>query len=307
MQEFDTIILGGGPAGLSAALYASRANLNALVLENAAIGGQLATTSEIENYPGGMLNATGPAITERMKEQSIYFGSVIKNENYKNMIIQDKYFILTTDKEVYKAKTVIIATGSKHKLMGAKGEEEYRGLGVSYCATCDANFFRGLKVAVVGGGDSAIDEGIFLTKFADKVTIIHRRDELRAAKSLQDKAFANPKMDFIWDSTIEEIKGQGVVQSMILKNLKSGETKEMPIDGVFVFIGYTPNSKIFADFVEIDNLGNILTDEDMRTKTPGLFVAGDVRKKMLKQAITAAADGAIAAVSAEKYISHTFE
>ncbi|MFZ7130825.1 MAG: thioredoxin-disulfide reductase [Eubacteriales bacterium] len=307
MHEYDTIIIGGGPAGLSAALYASRADLKTMVLETGALGGQIATTSEVENYPGSIQHCTGPTLTERMKEQSLSFGTDIKFEAYQEMTKVGDYFLIRTDQGEYKSKTVIIATGSRPKLIGCKGEQEFRGLGVSYCATCDANFFRGLNVAVVGGGDSAVDEGLFLTKFAKKVILIHRRDELRAAKALQNKAFANPKMDFIWNSTIEEIKGNGVVQSMITKDVKTHEVKEIPIDGVFVFIGYTPNSKEFQDFVALDNAGNVITDEEMKTKTPGVFAAGDIRKKLLKQAITASADGAIAAISAEKYIANYFE
>lgn len=302
MKEYDTIIIGAGPAGLSAALYAARGDLKTLVLESGVTGGQIATTSEVDNYPGSIEHCTGPTLSERMKQQCVSFGAQINSETYKSMKKEGNYFFLKTDKEEYKSKAVIVATGSKPKMMGCKGEEQYRGLGVSYCATCDANFFRGLKVAVVGGGDSAIDEGLFLTKFAEKVTIIHRRDELRAAKSLQQRAFNNPKMDFIWNSSIEEIKGDGVVQSLLIKNVKTGETQEVPMDGVFVFIGYTPNTKGFEEFVELDDGGNVLTDENMKTSTLGLFAAGDVRKKTLKQAITASADGAIAAVNAEKYI-----
>jgi thioredoxin reductase (NADPH) len=188
--------------------------------------------------------------------------------------------------------------------IGCKGELEFRGMGVSYCATCDANFFRGLSVTVVGGGDSAVEEGLYLTKFADKVTLIHRRDTLRAARSIQEKAFANPKMEFMWDSTVEEIKGDGVVKSIVVKNTKTNEIAEVETDGVFVFIGYEPSSDEFIDYVKLDEKGNIMSDENMNTNVPGIFVAGDVRSKLLKQVVTAVADGAIAAISAEKYIAH---
>ncbi|MFZ7121260.1 MAG: thioredoxin-disulfide reductase [Eubacteriaceae bacterium] len=306
MHEYDTIIIGGGPAGLSAALYASRANLNTLLLELGTLGGQISSTSEVENYPGSIRECTGPLLVERMKEQCIDFGTDIKIERFTSFKKQDKYFVVSTEKDSYKSKTIIIATGAYPKVIGCKGEKEFIGLGVSYCATCDANFFRGLKVMVVGGGDSAVDEGIYLTKFVEKVTIVHRRSELRAAKSLQKKAFSNPKIDFIWDSTIEEVKGNGIVRSVMIRNLKTEAVKEVPVDGVFVFIGYHPNTENFKDVIEMDNRGNILSDEDMNTNIPGVFVAGDVRKKTLKQVVTAAADGAVAAVNAEKYIAKIF-
>lgn len=306
MHEYDTIIIGGGPAGLSAALYASRANLKTLVLELGTLGGQITSTSEVENYPGSIRECTGPLLAERMKEQCIDFGTDIKIEKFTSFKKQDKYFLISTEKDSYKSKTIIIATGAYPKVIGCKGEKEFIGLGVSYCATCDANFFRGLKVMVVGGGDSAVDEGIYLTKFVEKVTIVHRRNELRAAKSLQEKAFSNPKIDFIWDSTIEEVKGNGIVQSVLIRNLKTEEVKEVPVDGVFVFIGYHPNTEYFKDVIEMDDRGNILSDEDMNTNIPGVFVAGDVRKKTLKQVVTAAADGAVAAVNAEKYVAKIF-
>ncbi|WP_152803885.1 thioredoxin-disulfide reductase [Alkalibaculum sporogenes] len=302
MHEYDTIIVGGGPAGLSAALYSSRAMLKTLVLEQAAVGGQITSTSEVENYLGS-ISSNAIDIVTRMKDQALEFGSEIKAEKYKSLTKKDNIFQVTTDKGYYECKSVIIATGSHSQYIGCKGEQEFTGLGVSYCATCDANFFRGLNVVVVGGGDSAVDEGIYLTKFANKVTLIHRRDELRAAKSLQERAFANPKMEFIWDSTVEEIKGDGIVKAILVRNIKTNEITELQTDGVFVFIGYKPNSDEFKEIVKLDDKGNIISDENMHTSIPGIFVAGDVRNKMLKQIITAASDGAIAAISAEKYIA----
>ncbi len=303
MHEYDTIIVGGGPAGLSAALYSSRSMLKTLVLESGTVGGQVTSTIDVGNYPGS-ISDNAQELATRMKEQALAFDAEIKLEKFKELTQKDNCFHVATDKEEYKCKAIIIATGSYPMTIGCKGELEFRGSGVSYCATCDANFFKGLHVTVVGGGDSAVDEGIYLTKFADKVTVIHRRDTLRATKSTQAKAFANPKMDFMWNSTVEEIKGDGIVKSIMVKNLKTNEIKEVQTDGVFVYIGYEPNSDDFIDFVKLDQKGNIIADENMKTNVPGIFVAGDVRSKTLKQVITAVSDGAIAAISAEKYIAH---
>lgn len=302
MQDYDVVIIGGGPAGLSAGLYSSRALLKTLIVESGAVGGQVTTTSDMENYPGS-ISDNAMDLANRMKEQALHFGTEIVTGRCKSVKKVDSYFHIVTDKEEYKAKAVIIATGSQPRNIGCKGEQEFRGLGVSYCATCDANFFRGLHVVVVGGGDSAIDEGLYLTKFADKVTVVHRRDTLRAAKSLQKKAFANVKMEFILDSVVEEIKGDGIVNAVVLRNVKTKELTELKAEGVFGFVGYNPSSELFKDLVEVDGKGYIVSDENMKTTVPGIFVAGDVRKKMLKQVITATADGAVAAISAEKYIT----
>ncbi|HCX64849.1 MAG TPA: thioredoxin-disulfide reductase [Eubacteriaceae bacterium] len=307
MKEFDTVIIGGGPAGLSAGLYAARANMKAVVIEKAEPGGQMTTTSDVDNYPGSIENPTGIGLSMRMKDQCKTFGTEIAKETVSSIDKEEDRFIVKTDKNEYEAKTVIAATGSNPKKIGCKGEDQFRGMGVSYCATCDGFFFKDMTVAVVGGGDSAMDEGIFLTKFAKEVIVIHRRDELRAAKSLQDKAFANDKIRFVFDSVVEEIKGDNVVQAIDVKNVKTGEVEELKVDGVFVFVGYQPNGDLFEKFVERDEDGFIIGDEDMKTSTEGLFVAGDLRKKSLKQVVTAAADGAIAAVQAEKYIADKFE
>lgn len=301
MQEYDVVIIGGGPAGLSAGLYASRALLKTLIIESATVGGQITTTSDMENYPGS-ISDNAMDLANRMKEQTLRFGAEMITARCESVKKVDSCFHIVTDKEEYKAKALIIATGAQPRNIGCKGEQEFRGLGVSYCATCDANFFRGLDVIVVGGGDSAIDEGLYLTKFANKVTVVHRRDTLRAAKSLQKKAFANVKMEFIFDSTVEEIKGDGIVNAVVLKNVKTKELTEIKADGVFAYVGYSPNSELFKDLIEVDGQGYIVSDENMKTTVSGIFVAGDVRKKMLKQVITAAADGAVAAISAEKYI-----
>lgn len=306
-QEYDIIIIGGGPAGLSAGLYAARSRAKTLILEKGKWGGQAATTEELENYPGSIENPTGPRIVERMKEQVQHFGAETKVETVVRLDLKGDIKTVVTDKSEYKAKTVIVATGAKPRLLGCPGELEFRGKGVSYCATCDADFFTDLRVVVVGGGDSAIQEAIYLTKFAEKVTVIHRRDQLRAAKSLQEKAFANEKIDFIWDSVVEEIQGDGIVERVIIKNKKTGEVSEVETDGVFIFVGYDPVSDLVKGILETDERGYIVTDDRMRTNIEGVFAAGDVRSKMLRQVITAAADGAIAAVAAEHYIAEKFE
>lgn len=305
-KNYDTIIIGAGAAGLSAGLYASRGRVKTLILERGQVGGQTITTEDVENYPGSVEDPTGPKLMERMRKQSEAFGTEIKQETVEGLEKDGKYFNIKTNKELYKSKTIIIATGAEPRLLGAPGEKEFRGRGVSYCATCDGDFFEGLNIAVVGGGDSAVEEGMYLTKFAQKVTIIHRRDELRAVKSLQERAFANNKIDFIWDTVVEEIKGEGVVQSLVLKNKKTDKISELKVDGAFIYVGYKPISQLFEGFVDMDESKYIIGNEEMKTNVPGVFVAGDVRKKMLKQIITAAADGAIAAVSVEKYIAENF-
>ena len=307
MQDvYDIIAIGGGPAGLSAGLYGARSRAKTLILEKGKWGGQAATTEELENYPGSIEQPTGPEITARMKRQAEEFGAETRAETVTKLELDGKIKRVITDSAEYRAKTVIIATGAKPRLLGCPGELELRGKGVSYCATCDADFFTDLRVVVVGGGDSAIQEAIYLTKFAEKVTVIHRRDELRAAKSIQERAFANPKIDFIWDSVVTEIKGDGIVESVVVKNVKTNEIKEVRTDGVFMFVGYDPVSELVKGMVDMDEKGYIITDENMSTSIEGVFAAGDVRVKSLRQVVTAAADGAIAAVRAEHYISENF-
>ena len=307
MQDtYDIIIIGGGPAGLSAGLYGARSRAKTLILEKGEWGGQAATTEELENYPGSIEQPTGPEITERMKRQAEEFGAQTKAETVTELELKGKIKKVVTDNSEYLTKTIIIATGAKPRLLGCPGELELRGKGVSYCATCDADFFTDLRVVVVGGGDAAIQEAIYLTKFAEKVTVIHRRDELRAAKSIQEKAFANDKIDFIWDSVVTEIKGDGIVESVVVKNVKTNEQSEMEIDGVFMFVGYDTVSDLVRGLVDTDEKGYIITDENMNTSVEGVFAAGDVRVKSLRQVVTAASDGAIAAVRAEHYITEKF-
>lgn len=309
---YDVIIIGAGPAGLAAGLYASRARLNTLIIEKEGEGGQIKTTDEVANYPGSIENASGPSLIARMVEQVNEFGAKRTIDEIKSVELEGKIKVLKGAKEEYQAKTVIIATGATPRPIGCPGEKELTGRGVSYCATCDAAFFEDLEVFVVGGGDSAVEEAMYLTKFARKVTIVHRRDELRAAKSIQEKAFKNEKMNFMWDSVITEVKGDGILESMIVKNVKTGEEKEIFADeddgtfGVFVFVGYNPATKLFDGIIEMEN-GYIKTDDNMHTNVPGIFAAGDNRVKSLRQVVTATADGAIAAVQAEKYINENFE
>lgn len=309
---YDVIIIGAGPAGLAAGLYASRARLNTLIIEKEGDGGQIATTDEVANYPGSIENASGPSLVARMVEQVNEFGAKKISDEIKSVDFSGKIKVLKGAKEEYQAKSVIIATGAVPRPIGCPGEKELVGRGVSYCATCDAAFFEELEVFVMGGGDTAVEEAMYLAKFARKVTIIHRRDELRAAKSIQEKAFKHDKLEFIWDSVITEIKGDGILESMVIKNLKTGEEKEIFADeedgtfGVFPFIGYLPATKLFDGIIDIED-GYIRTDEDMKTNIDGVFAAGDVRVKSLRQVVTATADGAIAAVQAEKYIDNAFE
>ncbi|MFV0440604.1 MAG: thioredoxin-disulfide reductase [Lachnospirales bacterium] len=310
-KVYDIVVVGAGPAGLSCGLYAGRAKMDVLILEKKAVGGQIVITDEIENYPGAPNHSTGPSIINQMKEQALHFGAVIEKDDVLSFDLSDKIKVVKGAKAEYKAKTVVVAGGGSPRLMGCPGEKELTGKGVSYCATCDANFFEELEVFVIGGGDAAIEEAMYLTKFARKVTVVHRRDELRAAKSIQDKAFANDKLEFLWDTVVEEVKGDGIVESIVFKNVKTGELTEYEADeddgtfGVFPFIGFTPVSEIYKDILTMEN-GYIVTDDNMRTNLDGVFAAGDIRVKSLRQVVTAAADGAIAAVEAEKYINEHF-
>ncbi|MDP3388043.1 MAG: thioredoxin-disulfide reductase [Eubacteriales bacterium] len=304
---YDVIILGGGPAGLAAGLYAGRARLETLIIEKEKEGGMIIQTEEVDNYPGAIEGETGPSLIEKMIAQVDRFKAERLIDTIHEVDLTSTIKVLKGKKTEYKAKSVILTTGARPRLIGCPGEKEFIGKGVSYCATCDAAFFEGLEVFVVGGGDTAVEEAIFVSKFARVVHIVHRRDELRAAKSIQEKAFANKKIDFIWDSEVIEIKGQGLVSGISIRNIKTGEitsieaSEEDGIMGVFVFVGYDPITELFQGVLEMEN-NYIITDIDMRTNIPGVFAAGDVRKKSLRQVVTATADGAIAAVQAEKYV-----
>jgi len=299
---YDTIIIGGGPAGLSAGLYAARSRMDTVIIERAKYGGQATTTDELENYPGSIPECTGTSLSERMREQAEEFGCKFAKDEIVEVELEGDVKVIKGKKETYEAKTVIIATGANPRMSGFKNELELRGKGISYCATCDADFFTELDVAVIGGGDSAITEAIYLTKFAEHVTVIHRRDALRAAKSLQEKAFANPKISFIWDSLVDEAIGDEILEGLVVRNKFTNETSVLKVDGCFVFVGYNPISSLFDGKVAMNDAKYIVTDEDMKTNVPGVFAAGDIRKKSLRQVITAAADGAIAATIAEAYI-----
>ena len=312
-KVYDVIILGAGPGGLAAGLYAGRSRLSTLVIEKGQDGGQIAITDDIENYPGQMVEGeSGPSLIARMTQQVEKFGAERVADTINAVDFSGEIKILKSAKNEYQAKNVIIATGAYARPIGCKGEAEFRGKGVSYCATCDANFFEDLEVFVVGGGDSAVEEAMYLTKFARKVTIIYRRDELRAAKSIQEKAFANPKIEFFWDSVVEELGGDDILQWMKVKNVKTGEVRTVEADeedgmfGVFGFIGTVPNSKLFEGILDMDERGYIRTDEDMHTNIPNVYAVGDVRIKSLRQVVTAAADGAIAAVQVERSLSDYF-
>lgn len=305
---YDVVILGAGPAGLAAGLYAGRSRLSTLIVEKGQDGGQIAITDEIENYPGQIAEGeSGPSLVARMTAQAEKFGVERVTDVINQVELDGDVKKLISAKHEYCGKTVIVATGAFPRPIGCKGEAEYMGKGVSYCATCDANFFEDFEVFVVGGGDSAVEEAMYLSKFARKVTIIHRRDELRAAKSIQEKALANPKIEFFWDTVVEELHGDDILSGMTVKNVKTGETRLVEADeedgmfGVFGFIGTIPSSGLFEGKLEMDR-GYIKTDDEMKTNIPGVFAAGDIRVKSLRQVVTAAADGAIAAVQAEKYI-----
>lgn len=309
---YDLIIIGSGPAGLSAGLYAARARLKTLILERNKAGGQIVITDEVANYPGSIRNATGKTLVERMEEQVEEFGAERKKDTVKEVDFTGKIKIIKGEKEEYKAKSVIVATGAAPRHIGCKGENELIGKGVSYCATCDADFFTDLEVFVIGGGDSALEEALYLTKFARKVTVVHRRDALRGAKSIQEKVFKNPKIEIMWDSVVEEIKGDGIVESAVFKNKKTGEITEYFADeddgtfGIFVFVGYLPINNLFKDIITMNEVWYIKTNDKMETNIEGVFAAGDIREKSLRQVVTAAADGAIAAVESYKYVEDTF-
>ncbi|KXG75688.1 Thioredoxin reductase [Fervidicola ferrireducens] len=299
---YDLAIIGAGPAGLSAAIYGARARLSTVIIEKMYPGGQAAITDIIENYPGFTEGIGGAELTEAMKKQAERFGAQFLNGEVEKIEKQNEKFLLHLKNETVEAKTVILAMGAQARRLGVKGEKEFTGKGVSYCATCDGAFYTDRTVMVIGGGDTAIEEALFLTHFARSVTVVHRRNELRATKILQERAFKNEKIKFIWDSVVEEIRGADAVQEVVVKNLKTGETTSIPVDGVFVAIGWDPNTAIVKDLVKLNEKGYIITDENMATGVPGLFAAGDIREKSLRQVVTAVADGAVAAVSAEKYL-----
>lgn len=302
---YDLIIIGGGPGGLSAALYASRSKLKTLVIEGTIEGGQIAGTADVENYPG-IIKIDGMELGQVMKQQCENFGAEIIYETVEKVDLEGTVKKVTAGDKVYESKTVIVATGAKPREMGVPGEKEFQGRGVSYCATCDAAFYQDLPVYVIGGGDSAVDEALFISKFASTVYIVHRRDELRASKNLQDRAMNTPNIKFIWDTVVEEVKGDKIVKELVLKNKKTGEVTTISSDkelfGIFVFIGNVAQTELFKDVLTLKD-GYIVTNEEMETNIEGVYAIGDVRSKKIRQVVTAASDGAIAAINAERYIA----
>lgn len=302
-EAYDIIIIGGGPAGLTAGLYCGRARRKTLLLEKAAVGGQAATTDHIENYPGFPDGVGGFELTQMMRTQAEQFDVEIREITAVESIEADgDDRLVATDGETFRARSVIIASGAEPSTLGIPGEAELRGRGVSYCATCDGAFYRDLEVAVVGGGDSAIEEAIFLTKFASKVYVIHRRDELRAARILQDRAFANPKIEMIWDSHLKKILGEGKVEEIVVENKNTHERSSIRLSGVFIYIGTVPNTTFCAGSVDLDDRDYIVTDDKLETSLAGVFACGDCRANKLKQVSIAVGEGALAAVESDKYI-----
>ncbi len=304
---YDVVIIGVGPAGMTAAVYASRANLSTIMIERGIPGGQMANTEEVENYPG-FETILGPELSTKMFEHAKKFGAEYVYGDVTEIIDGEEYKTIKAGAKEYKTRSIIITTGAEYKKMGVPGEKELGGRGVSYCAVCDGAFFKQKNLVVVGGGDSAVEEGVYLTRFAEKVTIVHRRDKLRAQKILQDRAFANEKIDFIWNHTVKQINEKdGKVGSVTLVSTVDGSEQEFATDGVFVYIGMVPLTQPFKDLGIVNEHGYIVTNDKMETSVKGIFAAGDVREKMLRQIVTATGDGSIAAQSAQSYVEELKE
>jgi thioredoxin reductase (NADPH) len=300
---YNVIIIGSGPAGLTAAIYAGRANLKPLVIAGMERGGQVTLTNDLENFPGFPAGLGGFEMYQLLEQQAQKFGAEIVYDVVTSVDLHGEIKKVRTADQTYESKAVIVATGSNPKRLGVPGENKFIGKGVSYCATCDGFFFSGKHVAVIGGGNSALDEGLFLTRFAAKVTIIHRRDRLRADAVLQERAQANEKMDFVWDAVVEEVLGTDGVQALKLKNVKTGQITEFPVDGIFVFIGHHPNTDLFTGQLDLDEGGYLTTDRRMRTNLSGVFGCGDVQDSVYRQAVTAAASGCQAAIETERFVA----
>ena len=300
---YDVIIIGGGPSGMTSAIYSSRARLKTLLIEKAGCGGQIAITDNIENYPGFEQGINGFELATKMQTQATNFGTEFVYGEAVSFQLNDKIKkVILLDNKEYLAKTIIISSGASFKKLGIKGEQEFIGKGVSYCATCDGPFFRNKEIVVIGGGDSALQEALYLTKFAVKVNLIHRRNEFRAAKILQEKVFKEQKINVIFDSVVEEISGKDVLEQVTLKNIKTNTISQLSVNGVFIFVGWTPNTNFLNNQLKLNKQGYIITDDKMNTSIEGVFACGDVREKTLRQVVTAAGDGAIAANSAQYYL-----
>jgi thioredoxin reductase (NADPH) len=299
---YDVIIIGSGPAGYTAAIYAARANLSVLMFQGYRVGGQLMLTSDVENYPGFEEGILGPPMMEKFEAQARRFGTEMIPEDVLDIDFSKRPFTMTTDSGEYNARTIIIATGASAKWLGLPSEERLQGRGVSACATCDGFFFKNKDVAVVGGGDTALEEALFLTRYASHVTLIHRRDTLRASKIMQNRAFKNPKISFVWDTEVTEVVGESAVTDLRLRNLKTGEEQIMPAQGLFLAIGHQPNTELFQGKIDMDKTGYIVPVEHTMTNIPGVFAAGDVTDHRYRQAVTAAGDGCRAAIDLERWL-----
>jgi thioredoxin reductase (NADPH) len=303
MTVENVIIIGSGPSGLTAALYTARANLEPLVFTGTEIGGQVSITNEVENYPGFPEGLTGPELVEKFQKQAERFGARVEYAEVTEVDFDvHPLRVMSYDSE-YEAKAVIVATGASPRKLGVPGEAEFTGRGVSYCATCDGFFFRDKDVVVVGGGDSALEEGVFLTKFASHVRIVHRRDQLRAGVTLQERARRNEKIEFVWDTVVAEIHGDGAVESVQLRNVKTNQVSTLKTEGVFVYVGHYPNSKLFEGKLEMDEHGYLITDRFTRTSVPGVFAAGEIADPVFRQVVTSAGEGCRAAIQVEKYLA----
>lgn len=303
MQKEKVIIIGSGPAGLTAALYTARANLNPLVISGNQLGGQISITSEVENYPGFPEGTTGPELVDMMQKQAERFGARLLIDEVTEVKLTDgPPFYLKTHGDEFEAEAVIITVGASPKRLGIPGEDDLIGRGVSFCATCDGFFFREKDVLVVGGGDSALEEGLFLTKFADRVRIVHRRDELRAGEALKRRATSNDKIEFVWDTVLESIEGNGKVESVVARNVKTDETETLETDGVFIFIGHYPNSGLFEGQLEMDERNYLITDDHKMTNIPGVFAAGEIQDPIWRQIATSVGQGCAAAMACERWL-----
>jgi thioredoxin reductase (NADPH) len=302
MARYEVVIIGGGPAGLTAGLYTSRAGLKSLLLERGMLGGQMVNATLVENYPGFPEGIAGPELGSLMHQQAVRYGLEVVTAEVTGITPGQPYYIISTTEGSLEASAVIIAAGSEFRKLEVTGEERLAGRGVSYCATCDGFFFRDREVAVVGGGDTAITDALELSQHASKVYVIHRRDQLRAGKALQERAFAHPKLEFIWDMVVEEVSGDKVLEELKLRNVKTGQQSSLKVNGVFVAVGLMPNSQCFFNILELDDAGYIVIDETMATSAPGIFAAGDIRRNSPRQIAAAVGDGVIAATSAFKYV-----